>query len=196
MAAIFRPALVRFDSFSAFSYFSVTIVVVLQQAVLVSIYILFFSKRHAVAKFMNNALKICPTGKYLQKFKSSCIQNSFILATVFMLTEVVQYFGAFNVNLTTFCLVLVFSYPYVMLFAFASFTKAVESYISANMKELKNDVAKEVLSTDGKLSKQCENLSVRYKEIHDLSIQFNETFGLIITCFVTLGSSLTVFNVI
>lgn len=196
MAAIFRPSLVRLNSFSGFALFSVSIVVILQQAVLASIYILFFIKRHAIAKFMNNAVKICPTGKYLQKFKSSCIHNSFILATVFFVTEVVQYFGAFNVNIATFFLVLVYSYPVVMLFAFASFTKAAESFIGANMKEFRNSVAKEVRSTDKQHSKRCENLSVKYKEIHDLSIQFNETFGLIITSFVTLGSSLTVFNVI
>lgn len=196
MAAIFRPALVQLNSFSGFSLFSVTIVVILQQAVLASIYVLFFIKRHAIAKFMNNAVKIFPNGKYLQKFKNSCIQNSFILAAVFFLTEVVQYFGAFNVNLVTFFLVLVYSYPAVMLFAFASFTKATESFISANMKELRNNVAKEVGTTDKQHERRCENLSVKYKEIYDLSVQFNETFGLIITCFVTLGSSLTVFNVI
>lgn len=196
MAEIFQPSLVRLDSFSAFAKFSVTIVVFIQEAIFISLYILFFLKRHDVQNFMNNAVRICPKGKHLQNFRRLCIQNSLIIASIFFLGEVVQYFGAFNVSFATFLISIVYSYPFIMLFAFASFTKAAESFISSVLIEFRHHVTEEVKFGDKNKLKKCEKMSVKYKEIYDLSNQFNDTFGLIITSFVTLGSSLTVFNVI
>lgn len=195
-AKIFKPVLVRLDSFSTFAVFSVTIVVFLHQVVVFSLYILFLIKRHAIQNFLNNAAKICPSQKYFLIFKYCCIKNSSVIAFVFLLTEAVQYFGSFNVNLSTFFVMIIYTYPFVMIFAFASFTKAVECFFSSILREFRDKLNEKIKSTDKKHLKYCENLSVKYKEIHDLSNQFNDTFGLIVTCFVTLGSSLTVFNVI
>lgn len=145
---------------------------------------------------MNNALKICPSEIYLKNFKRRCLQNSCVIASIFIFTANAQYFGALKTSIATFFINFVFIYPDIMLFAFASYVKAAESFITAIMEEFKDDVIKIAKMKGKNVSRHCEKLSMKYKEIYDLSNQFNDTFGLTITGFITLGSSLTVFNVI
>lgn len=195
---IFLKTLIVLKDFSPFSRFSITIVVILINLAMFILILLQVLKRNKIKNFTNTLIGKSLDEKYFVEFKKKASSHLLVLATVFVLSLSISYFGAFNVSTLSFFACLIYFFPHFVMIGFISFVLVFTNFVFASLKEFKDDLRMVSMTENHNQDFSLENylrLSRKFQKLYELVEQFIDCFGsqlTIMTCYLT---AMMVFNV-
>lgn len=189
---IFIKTFINLEEFSKFSRISITVIIVIMQGQVILLGILQVLRKYEIFHFIERASAVSLDKKYAKKFVTLCLKRTLTSNFVLLTISIAQFYGSMRISLLSLAVMVICSYPVIVMFSFVTFVISFESFAIVLLKQFKKDLKNSSTSLNHEI---YFKLSQQYQEIFELIREFKKSFGAQLTTITVLYIFCLVFNV-